>query len=177
MSRTALKYCHLQSDFIPDTWHSKKTQTRTSQFYVQFCFIKQFSPSSSGHKGNASFSSKSLMKVFLSFKSDGLQKYKNENNLKLLPSTLSKFFTIPLISKNNEFAEAYLDVRSHHPFLPVSDLLAYLSKLKCFFSALLPLYWHWHLLGSVLQNFWGNEDGRLSVIQTVLFSDKALKID
>lgn len=49
------------------------------------------------------------------------------------PLHFEQIFTIPLISKNNEFAEAYLDVRSHHPFLPVSDLLAYLSELKCFF--------------------------------------------
>lgn len=125
-----------------------KPPTRTSRFYVQFCYIQHLSfpfLSSSGNKGNISSSSKRFMKVFLRFKSDELQNYKNENNLKLLPFT-EKILTILLISNNNEFTEAYLKVRSHHLFLPVSEL-SFGSSLKtqCFFfsppPSLLALAW------------------------------------
>lgn len=45
------------------------------------------------------------------------------------PLHLEKIFTILHISKNNEFAETHLEVRSHHPFLPVSEL-SFGSSLK-----------------------------------------------
>lgn len=63
-----------------------------------------------------------------------VSKIQKWEQFEVAPLHFEQIFTIPLISKNNEFAEAYLDVRSHHPFLPVSDLLAHLSKLSAFFQ-------------------------------------------
>lgn len=75
-----------------------------------------------------------FMKVFLRFKSDELEKYKNENNSTLFLHPV-KIFTILLISKNNEFAETHLEVRKHHPSLPVSEF-SFGSSLKTLFFQL-----------------------------------------
>lgn len=71
---------------------------------------------------------KYLWKYFWDLEVISFKNTKMKTTSRCSPYHFEKIFTILLIS-SSEFAEAYLEVRSHHPFLPASDL-SFGSSLK-----------------------------------------------